>query len=196
MMAVVAGRDPRIQLTAGIGKGAFAEIGGVVPRGINTPPGILNDQNNNASLAAFRAQLALPGAIADKLGGKTLRVAIESELVPGAVVDQTPEGFPRAHLRMTTIKPDGTSVASKRQAKGFSLTRDVPAGMETILRHQRGFNKFTSPWVIALADPRAALAYDWTQWGAATSKSSLGCNHCDRPARRKTLAETKAVFAL
>src|SRR5205807_3037518 len=93
-MSVIPAIDPRIQLRADIGKGGLAEIGGVVPLGVEPPDGVLNKKDPNASLAAFRLQLALPGAIADALKGKNLRLALESERVAGAPVEQMPLPFP------------------------------------------------------------------------------------------------------
>lgn len=46
----------------------------------------------------------MPGGIADEVD--EIRIAVESERIPGALAAQTPGGFPRAHLRM--LRPDGT----------------------------------------------------------------------------------------
>jgi RHS repeat-associated protein len=187
-MSVIPALDPRIQIRADIGKGGMAEIGGVVPLGIDPPDGILNTSDANASFGAFRLQLALPGAMAEALPGSTLRIAVESERVPGAPSEQTPDPFPRAHFRMTT--PSGNT--EPRQAPGFNLQRDIPAGMESVLRRQRGFNKFISPWVVAIADPRAAEKFV----GTSQQKKDAGCASCDRPARLKGKLESDGVYEL
>src|SRR5262249_22352657 len=189
-MSVIPALDPRIQIRADIGKGGLAEIGGIAPLGVDPPKGVLKAGDANASLGAFRLQLPLPGAIAEKLQGSTLRLALESERVAGAVVEQTPVPFPPAHLRMT--KPHGTE--EKRQRPASIMQRAIPAGMESTLRRQRGFNHFISPWVIAIADPRAAKAYDPSAWNS--DKKSLGCTSCDRPQRLKDLTEADGVFEM
>jgi RHS repeat-associated protein len=189
-MSVIAALDPRIQLRADLGKGGLAEVGGIVPLGVEPPAGVINSKDPNASLGAFRLQISLPGAIAEKLKGTTLRLAVESERVPGAVVEQTPAPFPRTHLRMTT--PAGNNDA--RASSGFAMTRDVPAGMESVLRRQRGFNRFISPWVISIADPRASKDYVYGVWD--TTLELLGCVRCDRPQRLQTLTEADGVYEI
>jgi RHS repeat-associated protein len=193
-MTVIAALDPRIQIRADIGKGGLAEIGGIVPLGVDPPKGVLKDGDPNASLGAFRLQLTLPGVIAAKLKGSTLRLALESERVAGAPVEQTPDPFPRAHLRMTTP----TGAPEPRSAASFTLQRAIPAGMDDVLRRQRGFNKFISPWVVAIADPRAAKAYNpnvWSTGGSQIDRKSLGCTSCERPDRLKNLVEPE-VFEM
>jgi RHS repeat-associated protein len=189
-MAVIAALDPRIQIRADLGKGGLAEVGGIVPLGVEPPAGVINTKDPNASLGAFRLQISLPGAIVEKLKGTTLRLAVESERVPGAVVEQTPAPFPRTHLRMTT--PAGSN--DSRAASGFAMTRDVPAGMESVLRRQRGFNRFISPWVVSIADPRASRDYVDGVWN--TTKELLGCVRCDRPQRLQTLTEADGVYEI
>ncbi|HEX6641248.1 MAG TPA: hypothetical protein VF215_09050, partial [Thermoanaerobaculia bacterium] len=45
---------------------------------------------------------------------------------------------------------------------------------------------FVSPWVVALADPRASSRYKWSNWGIgpndATARKEHGCPNCTRPA--------------
>lgn len=180
--------DPRIQLRADIGKGGLAEIGGVVPLGVDPPSGILNNADPNASLAAFRFELTLPGAIANALAGSELRLAVESERVANAPVDQTTLPFPRAHLR--TSDRDGNADA---RPASIVMRRDLPAGMDEALRSQHGFNHFISPWIVAIADPRANAGYDWLP---GVDKEAAGCHRCDRPASLAGRTEAQGVFEL
>ncbi|MEO8033957.1 MAG: DUF6531 domain-containing protein, partial [Acidobacteriota bacterium] len=188
--SVVAVTDPHLRMKADLGTGGLAEIGGVVPLGIDPPNGVLT-ATPDASLAAFRLELTLPGGAADALAGGQLRLSVESERVPGGAVEQTPAPSPRAHLRMN--RPGG--LADPRASSTFIMTRDIPAGMENVLRHQKGFNKFVSPWVVAVADPRASIAYD-PFWPTSADKTAAGCFHCDRPARLKGQTEANGVFEL
>jgi hypothetical protein len=52
------------------------------------------------------------------------------------------------------------------------------------IRYQQGFNHFVSPWVVAIADPRASVDYQVSEWTAlsAGDKAKLGCYACNRPA--------------
>lgn len=194
--SVFAVNNPRVQMKADVGNGSLAEIGGTVPLGVDPPVGVLECNAGtagcNASMAAFRFELTLPGGMPPALTGSTLRLAVENERVPGAPVDETPAGFPRAHLRLT----DAAGNADPRPAAGFVLTRDIPPGMESALRHQKGFNKFVSPWVVTIADPRASIAYLWPQSATAAVKRNAGCASCDRPARLQGLTESAGVYEL
>jgi RHS repeat-associated protein len=183
---VVAVGDPRIEMRADTGNGSLAEVGGVVPLGVDPPAGILNASDPNASLGAFRLELTLPGGVAEKLNGAQLRLAVESERVAGAPVEQTPAPFPRANLRMT----DKSGANDPRPAAGFVLQRDLPPGMDAVLRTQKGYNKFISPWIVAIADPRASIGYSGFDNTAST------CSHCTRPQRLANLDETQGVWEL
>ena len=99
----------------------------------------------NASLGAFRLEVSLPGNMVDSLvqSNNELRLAVESERVAGAITEQTPDGFPRAHLRRS--RRDGSAEASSRAATNFKMTRIVPEDLKTPLRTQRGYNRFISP---------------------------------------------------
>jgi RHS repeat-associated protein len=187
-MRVIPAIDPRVEIRADLGKGGLAEVGGVVPLGVEPPPGVLNAADPNASLGAFRLRLSLPGAVADAITGSSLRLAVESERVAGAPVEQTPEPFPRAHFRAKT--PSGN--AESRTAPAFVFTRDIPTGMEAVLRRQRGFNHFLSPWIVAIADPRASEKFV----GTSQQKKDAGCVSCDRPDRLKNKLESDGVYEL
>ncbi len=189
--SVLAISDPRVEMKVDTGHGSLAEVSGIVPLGIEPPTGILNDADPNASLAAFRLELTLPGGLDQSLSEGQFRVAVESERVSGAPVAQTPSGFPRANLRATLS--DGS--VDPRGASNFYLTRDIPPGMDQALRSQKGYNKFISPWIVALADPRASIQYD-AFWPAGVDKPAVGCVRCDRPARLKNLTEAQGVYEL
>ncbi len=209
---VVAGLDPQIRMKVDIGEEqGLSVVTGVVPLGLEPPKDIKERIEKlpkcedgktarcreNASLAAFRLEVALPGSIAEALtaSNKELRVAVESERVLDAVTEQTPEGFPRAHLRRTLR--DGSEELPKRAAKEFKLERILPddATLAKNLRFQKGYNKFLSPWIIAIADPRASAQYHWDD-PTADHKEDLGCRFCDRPTYLKDKREDDGVYEL
>src|SRR5919108_1675126 len=108
-------------------------------------------------MGAFRVEVALPGAIDDALDG-TFKLTLESERVSGVKSEDTPAGWPRAHVDV-------------------AMKRSVPSSMSH-LRYQRGYNKWFSPWIVALADVRASEKWVWP---AGADKSKQGCDRCDRP---------------
>ena len=210
-LKVVAALDPRIEMKVDIGEETgLSEVGGVVPLGIAPPANVaakINDLDpcggetarcrENASLGTFRLELTLPGAIVDSLtkSNKQLQLAVESERVFNAPTDQTPAGFPRSHLRR--FRRDGKAEDPARAATNFKMQRVVPddPALEKELRHQRGFNKFVSPWIVALADPRASARY---QWGNATAdqKKDAGCEFCARPKYLEGKSEDDGVYEM
>ncbi|MFL6247287.1 MAG: Ig-like domain-containing protein [Thermoanaerobaculia bacterium] len=164
--------DPKLRVTANVGN-AIAEIGSIVPIGIEPPPGVLKcnvatDANCRASLGVFRIEARLPGSMTESLPGNKLSIALESERIAGADMPQTPEPYPVAHLRAK--KRDNT--ADARATNDFTLKRvldlDIPE-----LRYQKGWNRFASDWIVAIADPRAAKAY---------GTPPTDCAACKRPA--------------
>ena len=211
-MKVVAAIDPRIQMKVDLGdENGLNEVGGIVPLGI-APPKSITDKidalpactsggttrcKENASLGAFRLEITLPGAIVDALtqSNNELQVAVESERVFNAVTEQTPPGFARSHLRKT--KRDGTPESPSRAATYFKLRRVIPddPALNAVLRRQKGFNKYISPWVVAIADPRASAKY---VWGNATEqdKKDAGCDYCRRPKFLDGLNESDGVYEL
>ncbi|MDQ6799900.1 MAG: DUF6531 domain-containing protein, partial [Acidobacteriota bacterium] len=155
-MSVIAAIDPRLRVVVNTGSG-FGEVGGIVPLGVDPPPNILTAPDG--SLAAFRVEASLPAGVRPRL-------AVESEVVSGFPSAQSPPALPRAHLRNTDA---------------VALTPLIPANvlMEfPTLRFQRGANRFLSPWIVALSDPRAAKRYIWP---AGADKAAAGCYSCDRP---------------
>ncbi|MCA1733064.1 MAG: DUF6531 domain-containing protein, partial [Acidobacteria bacterium] len=185
-LRVLSAIDPRIRIMVDV-DGVLREVLGVVPLGISQ---IGTGVAAPGALGAFRVEITLPGAIAESLGGE-LRIAIESERVAGALTAQTPAGFPRAHLRLAAS--DGTS--DPRPANEFKLRRLVPEALAAEMRHQRGYNRFVSPWIVAIADPRASQGYEW---GEATpaQKAQAGCVNCERPAHLQGKGEEDGVFEL
>jgi RHS repeat-associated protein len=139
---------------------------------------------DNISLAAFRIEVSLPARVATLLAenGKSLSIAIESERVPGALTPQSQLTLPRAHLR--NKKPDG---AADPRAVLIPLHNVIPVAEGQKNAHQRGASRFVSPWIIAIADPRASI--DW--------KADKGdCINCTRPLHLKDATEATGVYEL
>lgn len=176
---IIAASDPRIRFVSDLGNPArTTEISGVTPLGIrpaNCPPGTQCDTSG----AAFRIEVVLPGSMTEAIPGANnlLRLAVESELVPGAAAPQTPAPLPRGHLRTTTRN----GVTDPRPST-FALHRLLPDGPDSDLkrlRYQNAWNRWVSPTIVAIADPRAAREYPWNVSSAA--KEAAGCLACDRP---------------
>src|SRR6185295_20418297 len=123
-----------------------------------------------------------------------LWLALESERVEGAVTEQTPAGFPRAHLRRSLR--NGMSEDSLRAANNFRMRRIVPDELKGALKNQRGYNRFVSPWIIAIADPRATKDWNWQNASTAQQKKDLGCESCERPKFLKDFGEGEGVYEL
>jgi len=199
---VIAAIDPRVQMRVELAQpGGYNEVGGVVPLGIDPPQDIKNlidsgepSRKPDASLGAFRFELSLPGAIADQLtaAGNKVRVAVESERVFGATSEQTPEGFPRSHLRMKKRNGDD----DPRAATNFFFKRLVPPSQAAKLRYQKGYNKIVSPWIVAIADPRASIQYTPFESVTEANKNALGCFACTRPQFLKGKTEADDVWEL
>ncbi|MEA2163766.1 MAG: hypothetical protein QOK37_1893 [Thermoanaerobaculia bacterium] len=187
----IAATDPRVRFMVNTGEqGGYRETGGLVPLGIEPPRGVsLNGPD--ASLAAFRVELWLPGSIAESLtnSNQELRLALESERIPNAATEQTIAPLPPSHLRHTDANGrTDTRITNDPLLTKFKMERLVPytatdPEMKPI-RYQEGFNHFVSPWVVAIADPRASVDYKLSDWTAlsATDKAKLGCYSCNRPA--------------
>ena len=210
VLKAVAAIDPRVVMKVDIGQqGGLSEVGGVVPLGIDPPQDILDQINalppcapdvaackENASLGTFRLEVTLPGAVAEKLtqSNNQLLIAVESERVHNAPTEQTPPGFPRSHLRR--FRRDGTPEPANRAATHFRMRRIVPEALENVLRHQKGFNKFVSPWVVAIADPRASSRYVWPDGDSDEARAEAGCNSCRLPRHLENVPETEGVYEL
>ncbi|MFL6244945.1 MAG: Ig-like domain-containing protein [Thermoanaerobaculia bacterium] len=188
-MRAIAATDPHPRVMVNTGDPAgYRETGAIVPLGID-PPTTVTLTGPDASLSTFRIEVTLPGSITESLvaAGNELRFAIESERTIHAVTGQTPDPLPVAHLRRATA----TGGEELRPVPaGFRLSRLVPYDQTDPalykLRFQRGYNRFVSPWVVALADPRASSRYKWDNWNVtdtdATAKREHGCPACKKPA--------------
>jgi RHS repeat-associated protein len=204
---VLSAIDPRVDMKVNLG--GVTSVGGIVPLGIAPPKNIQDridalpacsaEENfacrESASLGAFQLELSLPGNITDSLtqSQNELQLAVESERVIGAVTEQTPDRFPRSHLRRT--RRDGSPELGNRVASNFKFTRIVPEQLAARLKWQAGYNRFVSPWIIALADPRAAKDYNWN--GASPQqKKEAGCDSCDRPKHLESAGEIDGVYEL
>jgi len=186
--------DPKMHFVISVGSAGLKEVGSIVPLGIAPPTGVLQcdlvtDPDCGASLGVFRVEARLPGSIVESLPPAGFQIAIESELVPGADTPQTPDPYPVAHLRYK--RRDGNVDA--RPQTSFALKRafDIPSIPE--LRYQKGYNRYVSDWIVAIADPRAAKDYNWGTTSAA-EKENLGCFACERPKVIKNDTNAKELY--
>jgi RHS repeat-associated protein len=158
---------------------AFAQSGlretaTLVPLGIEPPPDVQariaaappcsnpaqEGCRDNISLAAFRIDTWFAAGMSAHFPGAVIRLAIESELAPGVLAPDTPPDLPPAHLR------------------GIPLRSWVDIIGAPELRWQTGANRHLTDWIVAIADPRASVHYDWPD---NLKKSDRGCVHCERP---------------
>ena len=207
---VLSAIDPRVKMKVNLGDpNGLSEVGGIVPLGIAPPQEIQNRINalpacdgstiackDNASLGVFQLEVSLPGDILSSLtnSNNELHLAVESERVVSAVTEQTPSGFPRSHLRRT--RRDGSAENGDRAASKFKFRRIVPEALRTALKNQRGYNRFVSPWIVAIADPRASEEYEWQDASTKQKKKDAGCEECERPQFLKDKTEDDDVFEL
>lgn len=201
--------DPTIRMAANVGTG-IKYVGGVVPLGIEPPQPFKDDiaADANASLGAFRFEVTLPGGIARTLEnmGRKLSLAVESESVIGAATQQTPVGLPPAHLR----SKNRAAVNDPRNLP-LPLQRRIPHAntaaeneeLDRLLRHQTAYNSFISPWVVAVADPRAGVKYRWTYPSTVSGdaqkkeyRKQEGCFGCERPTSLVDKTEANGVYEL
>lgn len=180
-MNVMSVQPPTLKVIQDLGNpGGPQPVDKVVPLGITPAADTLKCDpfvlpTCNASAAVFRILVNLPGSMSASLPGGQFHVAVESEIVPGATSIQTPKGFPRAHLRQSTRAgtPDP-------RASTFAMQRAIPDSSDADvqrLRYEKAYNQFVSPWVIAVADPRASIRY----LDPGNQKGADGCASCTRP---------------
>ncbi|MBV9494352.1 MAG: Ig-like domain-containing protein [Acidobacteria bacterium] len=195
---IVAASDPRIRIVSDLGKQKLEEVGGITPLGITPQAGLVNCSSATCtgSAAAFRIEVSLPGSMAESLGAanNTLRLAVESEVVPGSASLQMPDPLPRAHLRQRSR----AAIVDPRAPSEFKLTRLIPEVSDPDvqkLRFQRAWNRFISPWIVAVADPRASEKWTWPANTTTQNKEDAGCHACERPSNLKNKPEPD-VFEL
>ncbi|HEV7766228.1 MAG TPA: hypothetical protein VGQ76_14580, partial [Thermoanaerobaculia bacterium] len=160
--SVVAALDPKLTFRSVKGNVAMT---GIVPHGIAPPAGFTTD-----SLGSFRVETTLPGGISQSIESGALILAVDSERVFGAKTEDTPDGWPHAHL---------TDLALRRV-----LPVTIPG-----LRHQSGYNRWISHPVVAIGDPRASKFYIWAP---DANKAAEGCYACDPPA----VANAQEIYSL
>jgi hypothetical protein len=182
--------DPKLRVMVNVGDAvggnSLQEVSSIVPLGIEAPSGVLRcngaDPNCHGSLAVFRIEAKLPGSMTESTPGG-VAVAVESERVVGIDAPQSPGPYPVAHLRQK--KRDGNVDA--RATNDFTLRRvlDFAAAAVPELRYQKGWNRFASDWVVAIADPRAAK-----EFGGAPAD----CTACKRPAYLDSVANVRELY--
>jgi RHS repeat-associated protein len=175
-MDVVSAVDPRVRFVGRTGMGAAPNemrvLDQIVPLGIKPPKGSV--LGANGSLAAFRLSVVVPGSIEESLTGP-LHIEIDTERAPGSPSAQTSDPLPRSRFRQT----------GSRSTSGFVLQHDAPQSTSdpavANLRFQRGWNRMTTPWIVAIADPRASEKYSWPTGATIEDKEKEGCYSCNRP---------------
>ncbi|HEX8407828.1 MAG TPA: DUF6531 domain-containing protein, partial [Thermoanaerobaculia bacterium] len=171
--------DPQLWITADLGNPRGPQsIGSVVPLGVEPPDGVLPcsvvASDCRASLGVFRVEARLPGSMNESTIA-SLDVAVESEAVPGVDTPQTPEPYPPAHLR---FQDRSANVDTRFTGDKVTLKRTLGVTSIPELRYQKGWNRFASDWIVAIADPRASKEYVWP---SSADKTAAGCFSCDRP---------------
>jgi len=190
-MHILSAIDPHIAMMVNLGGGKLTEVTAVSPLGVAPvsnsgaalPPCQTSGADTlqptgcreNVSLGVFRLEASLPGSLSNALGANP-QIAIESERIPGATSEQTQAPIPPSHLRQYAI---GSSTPDAR-ATPFSLQRVIKDNYPNValLKLQKGYNKYISPWIVAIADPRASSQYAWP---AGTDKEDAGCFACTIP---------------
>ena len=203
VVKAVSAIDPVVKMKVNLGNG-LTEVGGVIPLGVAIPDHLKTTIDGlcagkpapckeNASMGAFRLEVGLPGGLLNSMPNNELWMAVESERIAGAITEQTPNGFPRAHLRRK--RRDGTSETGDRAAGNFKFKRVVPDALASQLKFQRGYNRYMSPWIVAISDPRASEQYNWN--GATKEKKAeAGCYACERPEFLKGKTEGEGIYEL
>jgi RHS repeat-associated protein len=184
--------DPPVEVVADLGKG-LEPITGIVPLGVEPPAS--TSSYPAGSLAAFRIRVTLPGSIAKALDSdpqhQKLQFAVESERVIGALTEQTPAGTPPSHLRRS--KRDGTDETRPTDLVfKHEIQIDSSIDVDAQFRHESAYNRLVSPWIVAIADPRASEHVV----GDSATKKALGCLSCDRPTALHNIDETGGVYEL
>ncbi|MGN6186555.1 MAG: Ig-like domain-containing protein, partial [Thermoanaerobaculia bacterium] len=161
-VTITAALDPEVRVTS---VDRSTNMLGIVPAGIPS--------KDNTNLSMFRIEIDLPGGISDALENCTFTMGIDSERIAGAITEDTPATWPRAHLRNVVMR------------------NVVPQSM-TALRFQTGYNRWVSDPVVAIADPRAASAYTWPDNNLA-DRVRAGCWFCEP---HDTIANIREIYSL
>ncbi|MHB9124304.1 MAG: Ig-like domain-containing domain, partial [Thermoanaerobaculia bacterium] len=184
-MAVASLVDPRMQILGQDSSGRLVPIDAIAPLGMAAAPG---------ATPAFRIGLQLPRS-AERALGSRLNVAIESERVAGALAGHTPPHWPLSHLRLTA--GDAAEEASLQRAITLAsditndLTPEESAALLALQEDQTTAGRLLSPWIVAVADPRASIRY-----APHASLADEGCVNCGRPANLAGRGENEGVFEL
>jgi RHS repeat-associated protein len=188
----IAAIDPRVLFRIRTDDGPRF-VNSIIPLGVAPK---IPTRDPDSSYAAFRVEMTLPGSMVEALPPpREFRISLESERVFEGVMGQTPLPYPPAHLR--NRRRDGTP-EPRAPNSGFKMYRVMPetAGDPDLatLRYQRGYNRFVSPWIVAIADPRASVHYAWAATGS--TPASAGCVECDRPASLANKTEADGVYEI
>ncbi|MHB0972301.1 MAG: DUF6531 domain-containing protein [Thermoanaerobaculia bacterium] len=143
-----------------------------------------------AWLGVVKVEVELPYGIMDE-HPSGLPLAVENERLLGVATEQLPLGFLPSHLRLKTA----SGALDPRPTSNFTLKSWVaalPPELSASLRFQRAANRFESPWVVLLADPRASIR--WTP--AIADKAAVGCSPCERPPHVVGKTEADGVYEL
>ncbi|MCM2316371.1 MAG: DUF6531 domain-containing protein, partial [Thermoanaerobaculia bacterium] len=185
-LSVVSATDPRIQIKVDLGDpNGVSEVSGIVPLGLELPAAVAEqiakappERRANASLGVFRLEVTLPGGMTEALPEGRLKLFLRSETVIGVPADFAGSILPAAAMpvELQRIVPGSIEMASK-------------------LRHQRGFNRFVSPWIVAIGDPRASERFDWKGATTASSREVAGCYNCMRPVSLRGNAAVPEIFS-
>ncbi|HYH08908.1 MAG TPA: Ig-like domain-containing protein, partial [Thermoanaerobaculia bacterium] len=216
---VYSGVDPHVSVKVNFGTGELTNVSSIVPLGIQRPLEVdeyvktlppCEDSGSdvegptrcreNVSQGVFRVEIALPGSMTSEIAKPTL--AIESERIPGAVTEQTRDPLPRAHLRQR--KANGGNTERAVDPTKFYLRRviDTTVPGAAALRYQKGYNRFVSPWIVAIADPRARKDYKFelnAGYGSIPgfgTREEAGCFQCELPRFLKNKTADEDYFEL
>ena len=186
--AEVGADDPRI-----VWKSAAHLVRGTLPPLIDPSTGFLFTGDVSTTrmnvVAAADPPMRVVANNGQQLGGITALVPMGIDPPPNIVsgVDGSLAAF-----RVEATFPSGVAprlAVENELVRGFSTATRASLALGPVipstvlaqfpaLRLQRGANRFVSPWVIALADPRASSRYVWP---AGADKAAEGCHACDRP---------------
>ena len=182
---VESGIDPQFAVKARLANG-MTSVTSIVPLGIKPPSGSVDPSDPNTSLAAFRVETSLP------VGVPAPAIAIESQRVVGVATEQTPAPLPKSNLRQSNPS-GGNDTRPTTVTMRTVLTPALLTAMPS-LKLQRGANRFVSPWIVAMTDPRASKDYNWS--ASSATKEDLGCPACDRPASLQSASLGTDYFEL